>query len=421
MQHFKFSNGLVLLVHQDTKLKNSVLTVLYKVGSAQEQSNQTGLAHFLEHMMFEGSQNFPDFDRSLQGMMAENNAFTGQDYTCYYESFPHKHLHSILNIERDRMCHLSIKKSAVQVQTNVIVEEFKETSLNPPMADAWDHLLKLCFKNSYQWQVIGKNLKHLTTIDKKALVDFYKNNYTTQNAILSIVSAADEKDIAAEVSRVFKSKIVPDTKLSLAQKSIISGKRKGIKRLKRKNIAVPNFFMAFHIEDYATKGYLLSDMVSDLLTNGESSLLYKALVLDAKLCTEIQSYTTDNIHCNLLVIEGKLALTSHFEDVYDKIKEVFEMVKSKKLSSVRFETLHNKALSYWSFYHYNPAQLAQNMAIFYHAAQVIHLPQFIDDMYHTITKKDLEIHLCQLLDFDQASILEYALASNEKLDFKEAN
>ncbi|MCE2963666.1 MAG: M16 family metallopeptidase [Chitinophagales bacterium] len=413
MVHFSYKNGLELLVHRDTKLKNSVLNVLYKVGSAQEQSNQTGLAHFLEHMMFEGSRNFPDFDRSLQGMMAENNAFTGQDYTCYYETFPHKHLQSILKIEMDRMHHLSIKKSAVQIQTNVIVEEFKETSLNPPMADAWDHLLKLCFTNSYQWQVIGKNLKHLTSIDKKALVDFYKNNYTSHNAILSIVSASDEKDIAAEVCRVFKSKIIVETKFTIPQKSIVSGKRIGTKRLKRNNIAVPNFFMAFHIEDYATKGYLLSDMVSDLLTNGESSLLYKALVLNAKLCTEIQSYTTDNIHCNLLVIEGKLAMTSRFEDVYDKIKEVFVAVKSKKLSSARFETLYNKALSYWSFYHYNSAQLAQNMAIFYHAAQVIHLPKFIDDMYHTITKKELETHLCQLLDFDQASLLEYAPGNSE--------
>jgi zinc protease len=90
MRLVSFTNGLELLVHNDVRLKNTVLNLLYKVGSAQEDKTQTGLAHFLEHIMFEGSANFPNFDAELQAMMAENNAFTGQDYTCYYEIFPHR-------------------------------------------------------------------------------------------------------------------------------------------------------------------------------------------------------------------------------------------------------------------------------------------------------------------------------------------
>lgn len=407
MHHFTLENGLNLLVHSNPNLKNSVVNILYKVGSAQESASQTGVAHFLEHMMFEGSKTYPNFDEALQGMMAENNAFTGQDYTCYYETFPNQYLKNILNIEMDRMLYLSIKSSAVNIQSNVIQEEFKETSLNPPLADVWHHLQRLCFKNSYQWPVIGKNIKHIASIDKKILVEFYRKNYGSRNAILSIVSAMEEKVIAKEVSRIFKSSIVPQGKLPFLQESDHTSKRRGLKILKRSNIAVPNFFLAFHIEDYASKGYFMSDMVSDLLTNGESSFLYKSLIEDTKLCTEIQSYTTDNIQCNLLIIEGKLSVGSRFEDVYKQIKLVFEDIKNKKLNKVKFETLQNKALTYWNFYHYNSAHLAQNMAIFFQAAGVVDLPAFIAKIYQSILKRDLEVHLQQLLDFEKASILEY--------------
>ena len=136
------------------------------MGSAYEDASQTGLSHFLEHIMFEGSRNFPNFDETLQAMMAENNAFTGQDYTCYYESCPTHFLKEALNIEKDRMLNLSFKKSSIDLQTKIILEEYKETCLNPPLSDVWHHLQKLCFKNSYQWPVIGKSLQQLASINK---------------------------------------------------------------------------------------------------------------------------------------------------------------------------------------------------------------------------------------------------------------
>jgi len=396
-----------LIVHSDAKLKNSVLNVLYKVGSAQEESHQTGLAHFLEHMMFEGSQNFPHFDTTLQRMMAENNAFTGQDHTCYYASFPHEHLKDVLRIERDRMQALSLKKSSVEMQSKVILEEFKETSLNPPMADVWHHLQRLCFRNNYQWPVIGKNLQHIHRIDKKALSGFYRKFYTPQNSIITVVTSYSSVKVANMIAKIFETKLLETMIAPTKTPEITFGKVNGYKKVYRKNIAVPSFFMAFHIDDYATKGYFLSDMASDLLTNGESSLLYQALVLDKRLCTEIQSYTTDNVFCNLMIIEGKLCSHSDFEHVYAAIGDVFAKVINTKLGSMKFETLVNKALSYWSFYHYNSAQLAQNMAIYYQAAGVLDIHEYIDRMYNSIRKKDLESHLKSLLNMEQASILEY--------------
>jgi zinc protease len=406
MHHFSFKNGLELLVHQNINLKNTVLNLLYKVGSAQEDSSQTGLAHFLEHMMFEGSQKYHNFDESLQAMMAENNAFTGQDYTCYYESFPTKFLNEVLAIEADRMFYLDLKKSSVDIQAKVIQEEYKETCMNPPLSDVWHHLQKLCFKNSYQWPVIGKSLKHVASTNKSILSSFYKKYYTPENAIISIVTPLEATTVVDMVKKAFETDLLK--KNTLVPKEVLSSYSKiGKKQLKRTNIATPSFFMAFHIEDFASKEYFLSDMASDLLTNGESSLLYRALVIDSKLCTEIQSYTTDNINCNLLIIEGKLTSGKCFENVYIEIDKVFTEFKSQSISKKRYEILYNKALTYWSFYHYSSSQLAQNMAIFYQAQGVTDLPTFIEDTYNSISINDFNIHLKSLLDIKKASIVEY--------------
>lgn len=407
MYHFSFKNGLELLVHQNINLKNTVLNLLYNVGSAHEDTSQTGVAHFLEHMMFEGSQSFPNFDVTLQAMMAENNAFTGQDYTCYYESFPTTYLREMLSIEKDRMFHLQLKKSSVDIQTSVILEEYKETCMNPPLSDVWHHLQPLCFKNSYQWPVIGKNLKHVASINKSILSSFYKEYYSPRNTIISIVTSLEAQNVAEMVKKVFETNFLESKKAKLSINNEKAYSKVGTKQLKRSNITTPSFFMAYHIEDYASKGYFMSDMVSDLLTNGESSLLYKALVIDAKFCTEIQSYTTDNMKCNLLIIEGKLTKGPSFEDVYREIKNVFTKCKNRPITKKKFETLTNKALTYWSFYHYNSAQLAQNMAIFYQAQGVTDLSDFIENTYKSIHLSDFNHHLNNLLAINKASIVEY--------------
>lgn len=407
MQHFSLSNGLDIIVHCDPKIKNTVLSILYLTGSANEAQNKTGLAHFLEHMMFEGSRNYPNFDEQLHVMMAENNAFTAQDYTCYYTSFPTRHLKAILSIERDRMQYLNLRKRAINNQTNIILEEFKETSLNSPLADFWHHLQRLCFKNSYKWPVIGKSLAHIKRIDKDSLTSFYNSYYTPGNVVFSVISSGQELEIAKVISSEFKSNLVKKKRNRESIKIKEEHMTKGRKQILRTNIVISTFFLAKHIDDYVTKDYFLSDMLSDLLTNGESSLLYKDLVLNRRICTEIHSYTTDNLRCNLLIIEGKLVPGVCFEDVYAAIHKVFISLKTKPLSLKQFETLKNKAMTYWSFNNYNSMQLAQNMALFFAALGVININTFIANMYQSISKKDLELHAKNLLDITKYSILEY--------------
>lgn len=406
MQTKKLDNGLTIIVHQEPTLKNAVVNVLYKVGSANEEKDNTGLAHFLEHMMFEGSKNHADFDAELQAMMGENNAFTTQDYTCYYQTIPTEFLKNILEIEFDRAENLNLDEDKIKLQKKVILEEFKETSLNPPLADAWHYIQKLNFKNSYSWPVIGKSLKHIKDFTPKLIIDFYTKNYIAENIVISIICEKPELEVLDLTTTIFnklpKSKI-QENKIEVGLKE----KSKGIRKLSRKNISSPHFFLSFHIGDFDSKDYFLADMTSDLLTNGESSLLYQSIVTENKLCSEINSYTTDNKACNLLIIEGKLNHGVDFKQVYADIERIFNDLKSNGISTIKYETLYNKSIAYWAFYHYTPSQLAQNMAIFNYCAEIENPVQFIDSIYSNISQTELESFLANNLSLKDCSFLEY--------------
>lgn len=399
-------NGVTIICHQDAKIKNAVVNLLYKVGSVNESKDQTGLAHFLEHMMFEGSKNCQDFDQKLQEMMGENNAFTTQDYTCYYQTIPTAHLQEILTIEFDRAANLSLAKNKIELQQKVIIEEFKETSLNPPLSDAWHYIQKMNFKNSYSWPVIGKKLKHIREFTPQVIRDFYTQNYTPENITISIISERSEEDMIQIASDLFT--LLPKSKKEKSTLDIsLKMKKTGLKQVKRKNISSPHFFITFHIDDFGTKDYFLADMMSDVLTNGESSLLYQSLITDHNLCSEVNSYTTDNKACNLLIIEGKLNQNINFDQVYALINEKVKELNMNGISEVKFETLHNKSLTYWSFYHYIPSQLAQNMAIFNYCFGQSNPLEIIDKCYKEINKQELENYISSHLNIDYASKLEY--------------
>ena len=139
MTHFTrriLPNGLRVLVHEDHSTPLVAVNISYYVGSRDEHADKTGFAHLFEHLMFAGSKNVPDFDDPLQRAGGENNAFTTNDYTTFYEIVPAENLETALYLESDRMFALNIHKRSLEVQRKVVVEEFKETCLNEPYGDS---------------------------------------------------------------------------------------------------------------------------------------------------------------------------------------------------------------------------------------------------------------------------------------------
>jgi len=152
-------NGLTVIVHQDETTPLVALNIAYNVGSRDENPEKTGFAHLFEHLMFGGSVNIPDYDTPLQRVGGDNNAFTTSDTTNYYLTVPAANIETGFWLESDRMLELDFSESSLNVQRNVVIEEFKQRYLNQPYGDVYPLIKELAYKvHPYRWATIGKEI-----------------------------------------------------------------------------------------------------------------------------------------------------------------------------------------------------------------------------------------------------------------------
>ena len=148
-------NGLTVLTHEAWDTPLATVNLLYGVGSRNEEPHLTGFAHLFEHLMFGGTRRVPDFDRVVSALGGENNAFTGCDYTNYYITLPAEGLATALMLEADRMSHLDISQTALEVQQHVVTEEYNQRYMNHPYGDIWLLLRPLLRNNHFSCIMFG--------------------------------------------------------------------------------------------------------------------------------------------------------------------------------------------------------------------------------------------------------------------------
>ena len=157
IQRKLLANGLRIIVHEDHTTPLAVCNVVYNVGSRDENPNHTGMAHLMEHFMFCGSKNVPNYDKEIQKIGAINNAYTSQDITNYYIVLPANNLEIAFWLESDRMLELAFRQKSLEIQKQVVIEEFKENYLNRPYGDMALLFNNLAYdRHPYKWLPIGK-------------------------------------------------------------------------------------------------------------------------------------------------------------------------------------------------------------------------------------------------------------------------
>ena len=177
-EKFSLDNGLTVIVHRDRTTPIVAMNLIYKVGSRDEHPDKTGFAHLFEHLMFGGSINIPKYDEPLQKAGGENNAFTNSDFTNYYLTIPKNSLETAFWLESDRMLSLAFTPKSLEVQKQVVIEEFKQNYLNQPYGDIYLLLKPLVYKNHpYQWNTIGKDISHIEHASMDDVKSFYKKYY----------------------------------------------------------------------------------------------------------------------------------------------------------------------------------------------------------------------------------------------------
>jgi zinc protease len=333
-------NGLTVIAHYDEFSPLVAVNVMYNVGARDEHPDQTGFAHLFEHLMFSGSENAPDFDSIVQLAGGENNAFTSNDVTNYYITLPANNIETALFVEADRMNALNVNQQNLDTQKSVVIEEFKQRYLNQPYGDVMLHLRPLAYKvHPYQWATIGKNIEQIeqaTLIDVK---NFYDKHYNPNQAILVISGGIKEKE-AIELAKkwfgqiqnkgIYKRNLKLEPVQEVSRKLTLKG-----------NVSADAIYMAFHMCKRSDKNYYIVDLISDILSRGDSSRLYRTLVREKQLFSSISAYVTGSFDEGLFIISGKLNNHVTCENaenaVFEELKSLSE-VTQRELDKVKNKT-----------------------------------------------------------------------------------
>lgn len=338
---FNLENGLTVLVHEDHSVATAVFNILYKVGARDESPEQTGLAHLFEHLMFGGSVNIPNYDTHLQVVGGTNNAFTSNDITNYYVTIPSNNLETAFWLESDRMLSLAYNEQSLEIQKQVVIEEFKQRYLNQPYGDVWLKLRPLAYKvHPYQWATIGKELNHIEGVQMADVRKFSKKYYVPNNAILVVAGKVNESEIRTLSEKWFGN--IPmgeDVCRNIPAEPI---QKEARKLMVEADVPVDSIYIAFHGPDRRSLDYFAMDLLSDVLSKGTSSRLFRALVKDSPVFSEVNAYITGSIDNNLLVVEGKLLKGVSFDRAETEIWTQLNMLKTTLISDKELQKIKNK-------------------------------------------------------------------------------
>lgn len=356
-------NGLTVIVHEDNSTPLVAINILYKVGSRNEDPNRTGFAHLFEHLMFSGSQNVPDFDEPVQIAGGESNAFTNNDCTNFYEIVPAENFETTLWLESDRMKHLVCDDKAFKIQQKVVIEEFKETTLNQPYGDVWHTISETVYeKHPYSWPTIGKIPKHIEEASLEEVQLFYKKYYRPNNAIISIAGNTSAAKAFELVEKWFGTIPKGDVLHQTWEMEDVQKTKKVIK--KEANVPLRSLYMAFHMGDRRSKDFYVCDIISDILSGGRSSRFYQRLYQDQELFSYADAYISGTVDPGLFLIEAKpnekISLMEGAKAIWKELEEL----KAGKLEATELEKVKNKIESALVYSEVNVLNKAINLAYF---------------------------------------------------------
>ncbi|MGB4776699.1 MAG: pitrilysin family protein [Daejeonella sp.] len=362
-ERFTLPNGLKVIVHEDPTTPMAVVNVLYDVGARDEDPDKTGFAHLFEHLMFGGSINIPSYDEPLQRVGGENNAFTSNDMTNYYITLPSVNIETAFWLESDRMLSLAFSEKSLEVQRNVVCEEFKQRYLNQPYGDVWLKLRPMAYKNHpYQWATIGKVLKHIEDASIEDVKAFFSKHYNPSNAILVVGGDVKTEQVKKLAEKWFGD--IPAGKKPPRNLYIEPEQLQERKETVHANVPLNAIYKVFHMSARNESAYYPADLISDILSRGNSSRLFRNLLKDQKLFSEINAYLTGSLDAGLFVVEGKPLPGVSMEIAEKAIWTELERLKTELIPVEELTKVKNKMESTMVFSEMSLLDKAMNLAYF---------------------------------------------------------
>lgn len=336
------ANGLHVIHHFDDSTQLCVLNMLYNVGSKHENPDKTGFAHLFEHLMFGGSLNIEEFDTVLQDASGDSNAFTSNDITNYYLTLPAINIETGFWLESDRMLSLDFDQESLDIQRNVVIEEFKERYLNQPYGDVWLKILPMAYKiHPYNWPTIGKEISHIENATLDDVKTFFTNFYCPNNAVLVLAGNLDLEKCITLVNKWFAS--IPSQNFIKPNYNQEPKQTEARTETVYADVPLDMIVKAYHMPSRTNEDYFATDMLTDILGAGKSSRFYVDLVKNKNLFSELDAYISGDVEAGLLMIEGKLSKGVNMEIAENAILGILEEFKNSGVSETELTKIKNKS------------------------------------------------------------------------------
>lgn len=409
VNRYTLANGLRIVHNEDDSTQMVALNLLYDVGARDEDPSHTGFAHLFEHLMFGGSLHIPDYDTPVQNAGGENNAWTNNDITNYYITLPHQNVETGFWLESDRMLSLDFSSKSLEVQRQVVIEEFKQRNLNQPYGDASHLLRELAYESHpYRWPTIGKEIAHIAQATLEEVKDFFYRFYAPNNAILAVTGHISFEETIRLAEKWFGP--IPARNISPrqlpAEKPQTAVRRKTVER----KVPVDAIYMAFHMSNRMHPDYYVYDMITDILSNGRSSRFIQSLVQEQKLFTSIDAYISGSLDEGLLHVTGKPVEGVSLEQAEEAIWKELEKMKTVPVSEQELEKVKNRYESEQIFNNINYLNVATNLAFFELTGKAEDINEEVGK-YRAVTAEQIQATSARCFVPENCSILYYKAIS----------
>lgn len=342
-ERYTLSNGLKVILHEEHSTPIVVVSVLYHVGSKNENPERTGFAHFFEHLLFEGSENVGrgEFDKYLSGAGGVNNANTSQDRTYYYEVLPSNQLPLALWLESERMLHAKVETKGIETQRQVVKEERRQRIDNQPYGRFLEEMAVRLFKqHPYRWTPIG-SMEHLDNATESDYVNFYKDFYVPNNAVLTIAGDFSPAQIKPMIEKYFAT-IPKGTKPIYRPTVVEPALGAEVRDTIYDKVQLPGVFIAYRTPAQTDPDFYALQMLNRLLSGGQSSRMYKSLVDEKQLAVAAQSVSLPLEQPGASIILGIANLGADPAKVEEALNVEIEKVKTELVPETEFQKLRNQ-------------------------------------------------------------------------------
>jgi zinc protease len=340
---YDLNNGLHVILHQDNTSSLVTISMMYHVGSKNEDPNKTGFAHFFEHLMFEGSENIPrgKFFNYVQDSGGSLNANTTQDRTFYYEVFSAHHLETGLWLESERMLHALVDHEGIKTQRSVVKEERRQRYDNQPYGTIVEQCMKRAYKlHPYQWSVIG-SMDHIDNANEDDFQDFYERYYVPQNAVLCLAGNFEMEHARLLIDKYFST--IPRGKSDIKRPTIAEKPLSGeVRDVVYDNVQLPAVVHMYRIPGFADKDYYAVQLFSELMSNGSSSKLYQSLVDKSQVAIQVGSFPFELEHPGVVIQFAIGNPDSSVETLETMMDEEINKIIQNGLTSKELEKLINQ-------------------------------------------------------------------------------